>query len=142
MKRELRFGERVKVGVMGALLLAGLFSLLAGLARFDLGGDGYHREFRISYARTVALYFGSLPVGGAVVGAMGRLFRYALGAFCLGFLMALFPFLTAAFLINLPGLSRSDACVVAISASLVIGGGGTLLGWSRTRHSGDSSRSD
>jgi hypothetical protein len=118
---------RIRLGVLGGLFLAALFSTLAGIARISLGGDGYEHEFGVSYGRTILIYL-TLPFGCVIAGIFAKLFRSAMGAFLLGVVIALPPFLSAAFTIHYPDMSRQALLLIGLGGAVVLGGGGVLLG--------------
>jgi len=123
----------VNVGVTFGLVAAILFSVLATIVRLGMGGKGYSDSLGISFAWTIAIYFVTLPVGGVIGGVCGPLMRWAWGAFIVGTLVTLIPFVAVFVVRDNGGLPSGDLEAAGVMAA-VIGGGGFFIGWMRTPH--------
>ena len=140
MKPPLGVAARIRVGVGFGIVLAGLFSLLATMVAVGEGLQHFRAALGMPLWEVVTTYFITLPVAGVIGGAMARLYRYAWGALLLGSITAIVPFTVFGLLIR-PAWPTGVALTFAAGASVVIGGGGCLMGWHGTRpraSSGDS----
>jgi hypothetical protein len=126
------FGKRVRTGLVGGVVAATLFSALATIGRMSMGAAAYARQ-NGAWLPTVAIYFAVLPLVGAIVGALFRLYRFAWGAVMLGFIVV-FPLILAfGRLGSMEGMSLTAQLVGSGLLALVVGGGVALQSWSLDR---------
>jgi hypothetical protein len=126
------FGKRVRAGFVGGVVAAVLFSALATIGRMSMGAAAYAAA-NGPWLPTVAIYFGVLPLVGAIVGALFRLYRFAWGAVTLGF-MVVFPLIFAfGRLGSMEGMSLKAQLIASGLLALVVGGGVALQSWSVDR---------
>ena len=125
-------GKRVRTGLVGGVVFAALFSGLATIGRISMGAARYEVA-NGPWLPTVAIYFGVLPLAGAIVGALLRLYRFAWGAIMLGFIVV-FPLILAfGRLGSMEGMPLGAQVVGSAVLALVVGGGVALQSWSVDR---------
>ena len=114
---------------LGLFIATGL-SAWATFLRLSQGTAPFER-IGIPYAQAVLVYYGALGLGGAVVGALLPLRRWALGSMLLGFLLLAPMYASSALLYTLhhPRFSTWIA-LGTLAASIIVGGGLGLWVWS------------
>jgi hypothetical protein len=113
--------ERVRLGVLAGMAYAFVYSLFAW-AVFNAKSIAQVEQMGATLAQVIVAYWAGAVLGGGLVGAFLPVGRRPLGAFGLGTLGAL-PFFLIAFLViasDAPWLP--DQVVMALIASLVVGG--------------------
>ena len=117
---------------VGLFIATGL-SAWATVVRLSRGSDPFERA-GTPYAKTIFLYYAGFSLGGAVVGALLPLRRWALGSMLLGFLFVAPVYGSFVFLGASPQERFSSWNVLGtLAASIIAGGGLGLWAWSNER---------
>ena len=125
--------RRIRLGVLGGVILAGMLAALATFLRINEGSTGFEQGLGISYTRCIAVYFGTLPVSGGIAAIFAPLSRSPWGAGLLGVIVALPTCFAVAFTANM-GSHFEPLAVrvgVAIGLTLFLGGGAGVGIWFR-----------
>lgn len=105
-----------------------------------VGGKSRFEALGITWFRLIALYYTTLPLGGAVVGSMLFLHRWLAGCMFLGFLGA-FPLYAAVDLVSEGRLTRDSLITGAAIAAVIGGAGGAWVWWDDVRKRNRRSKS-
>ncbi len=114
---------------LGVFIASGL-SAWATVLRLSQGTAPFERA-GTPYAQTVLLYFVGFSFGGAILGALLPLRRWALGSMLLGFFFVAPVYASFVFLDASPhGRFSSWNVIGTLAASTIVGGGVGLWVWS------------
>jgi hypothetical protein len=116
--------ERARLGILAGLGYAAVYSLVA-VAVFRFKDPADLAKLHASLMQVVFAYVAGAVVGGALVGALLPITRWAPGAFLVGTAGTLPFFLMASLLIASDAPWFPDQLVMALIASMLLGG---LLG--------------
>jgi FtsH-binding integral membrane protein len=138
IRRPARPSTRTAIRGLGVgLLVATGLSAWATFLRVWQGVAPFDR-LSTPYARTVAVYYVGFGVGGAMLGALLPLRRWALGSMLLGVLFVA-PVYAGFVFLHPPttGLSLSWKILGTLAASVIVGGGLGLWVWSNEQRGRD-----
>lgn len=113
--------ERIRAAVFVGLGYALVYSLVAG-ALFKFRDPAQMERVRVSLPQTVASYWAGAVLGGVLVGILLPLARWTIGAFVLGTIATLPFFMLVSLVIAADAPWFPDQLVMALIASLLIGG--------------------